>query len=89
MFARRSTIKTLPPPTVLRKIPPKCIADSVSLAGSRLAQFYGLPKTHKEKLSMRPILSATGSYNCAVAKWLDEQAAVGQSFHRIRHFLFC
>jgi len=28
---------------------------------SRLAHLYGLPKTHKATLSMRPILSATGT----------------------------
>ena len=37
----------------------------------RLAHLYGLPKTHKEKLAMCPILSATGTYNYALAKWLD------------------
>ena len=55
------------------KILPKEIADSVCQGGSRLAHLYGLPKTHKEKLSTRPILSATGTYNHALAKWLDEK----------------
>ena len=59
--------------SVVRKILPKQIADCVCLAGSRLAHPYRLPKTHKEKLSMRPILSATGTYNYALAKWLDEK----------------
>jgi len=45
--------------SVVRKILPKQIADSVCPKGSRLAHLYGLPKTHKEKLAMRPILSAT------------------------------
>ena len=44
--------------SVVRKILPKQIADSVCPKGSRLAHLYGLPKTHKEKLAMRPILSA-------------------------------
>ena len=39
--------------------------------GSRLAHLYGLPKTHKSKLSMRPILSAVGTYNYKLAQWLD------------------
>ena len=30
-------------------------------------------KTHKERLAMRPILSATDTYNYALAKWLDEK----------------
>ena len=34
---------------------------------------YGLPKTHKEKLTVRPILSATGTYNYPLAKWLDDK----------------
>ena len=45
--------------------------DTVRPAGSRLANFYGLLKTHKDRLEMRPILSATQKYNFALAKWLD------------------
>ena len=50
---------------------PKPIADTVCPTGSRLAHLYGLPKTHKENLAMRPILSAKQTYNYALAKWLD------------------
>ena len=57
----------------MRRIEPKSIADSLVQKGSRLAHLYGLPKTHKEKLAMRPILSATGTYNYKLAKWLDEK----------------
>ena len=49
--------------TAVRKILPKEIADSICPKGSRLAHLYGLPKTHKPQLAMRPILSATGTYN--------------------------
>ncbi|KAL9980400.1 hypothetical protein ACROYT_G008988, partial [Oculina patagonica] len=59
--------------SIVRKILPKHIADTVCQKGSRLAHLYGLPKTHKERLAMRPILSATGTYNYALAKWLDEK----------------
>ena len=59
--------------SVVRRILPKHIADTVCLKGSRLAHLYGLPKTHKERLAMRPILSATGTYNYTLAKWLDEK----------------
>ena len=38
--------------SVVRKILPKSIAD-ICGSGSRLAHLYGLPKTHKENLSMR------------------------------------
>ena len=58
---------------VVRKILPKPIADTVCRKGSRLAHLYGLPKTHKQQLSMRPILSSTGTYNFALAKWLEEK----------------
>ena len=59
--------------SVLQRILPKAIADSVIQKGSRLAHLYGLLKTHKKKLAMRPILSATGTYNYKLAKWLDEK----------------
>ena len=57
----------------LWKILPKSIADKISGSGSRLAHLYGLPKTHKENLFMRPILSATGTYNSNYnSKWLEK-----------------
>ena len=59
--------------SIVRRILPKSIADSLIQKGSRLAHLYGLPKTHKKKLAMRPILSATGTYNYKLAKWLDEK----------------
>ena len=59
--------------SAVQRILPKSIADSVVQEGSRLAHLYGLPKTHKKKLGMRPILSATGTYNYQLAKWLDEK----------------
>ena len=45
----------------------------MSPTGSRLEHLYGLPKTNKEKLGMRPTLSATDTYNYPLAKWLDEK----------------
>jgi len=53
------------------RILPSAIADSIRPTGSRLAHLYGLPKTPKRQLAMRPILSATGTYNYTLAKWLD------------------
>ena len=52
---------------------PKEIANTLSPKSSRLAHLYGLPKPHKADLSMRPILSGTGTYNHKLAKWLDEK----------------
>ena len=52
---------------------PEEIANTLSPQSSRLAHLYGLPKTHKTTLSMRPILSATGTYNHKLAKWLEEK----------------
>ena len=59
--------------SVVRRILPKHIAFSVYQKESRLAHLYDLPKTHKEQLTMRPILSITGIYNYALAKCLDEK----------------
>jgi len=50
---------------------PKPIAGTIRPTGSRLAHLYGLTKTHKERLAMRPILSTTQARNCALAKLLD------------------
>ncbi|CAF1553686.1 unnamed protein product [Adineta ricciae] len=38
--------------------------------GSQPARLYGLPKTHKDGVPLRPILSATGTFNYGVAKML-------------------
>ena len=59
--------------SILHRILPQEIATSLSPKSSRLAHLYGLPKTHKAKLSMRPILSATGTYNFNLTKWLEEK----------------
>lgn len=56
----------------VRRIPPESIA-SVRSTGSRLAHLYGLPKTHKKQLAMRPILSASGTYKYVLAKRLDSK----------------
>ena len=48
--------------SILHRILPEDIATSLSPRSSRLAHLYGLPKTHKANLSMRPISSA---------KWLN------------------
>jgi len=59
--------------SIVQRILPKPIADSLIQKSSRLAHLYGLPKTHKKKLAVRPILSATRTYNYKLAKWLDEK----------------
>ena len=40
--------------------------------GSSVGRLYGLPKVHKEGVPLRPILSAVGTHNHAVAKYLAE-----------------
>ena len=55
---------------VISKVLPKPIPHSIRPKGSRLAHLYGLQKTHKEQLAMRPILSAMHTYNYALAKLL-------------------
>ena len=62
--------------STVRRILPEDIAESVRPSGSRLAHLYGLPKTHKAKLAMRPILSASATYNYDLAKWLDGKLKV-------------
>ena len=57
----------------LHQILPEEIANSLSPNIFRLAHLYGLPKTHKATLSMRPILSATGTYSYNLAKWLEQK----------------
>ena len=47
------------------------VTDMVYPTGSRLAHFYVLPKTHKDRLEMHPILSATRTYNFALGTCLD------------------
>ena len=57
----------------VHSILPKSLADALCPKDSRLAHLYGLPKTHKPELSMRPILSAIGTYSYPLAKWLEEK----------------
>lgn len=59
--------------SILHQILPEDIATSLSPQSLRLAHLYGLPKTHKAKLSITPILSATGTCNFNLAKWLEEK----------------
>ena len=59
--------------STITRILPYAVAQSLCPRGSRLAHLYGLPKTHKVNLAMRPILSATNTYNYALAKWLDNK----------------
>lgn len=59
--------------SVDQKILPKSIADQVCPKGSRLAHLYSLPKTRKERFSECPILSAIGTDNSNLAKWLEDK----------------
>lgn len=59
--------------SAVQRILPQNISDSVVEKGSRLARRYGLPKTHNKRLALRPILSATGTYNYKLAKLLNEK----------------
>ena len=54
---------------IVKRILPKETAELLTIKGSRLAHLYGLPKTHKNTLSIRPVLSATETYNYKLAKW--------------------
>ena len=50
----------------------KIIVEKVRPNGSRLAHLYGLPKLHKSGVPLRPVLSAVGTYNYELAKWLEK-----------------
>ncbi|VDM05548.1 unnamed protein product [Schistocephalus solidus] len=41
--------------------------------GTHIPRLYGLPKIHKEGLTVRPILDMRNSPNHAIAKWLAEK----------------
>lgn len=49
---------------------PKCVADEIKPVGSQRPRLYGLPKIHKEGSPLRPVLSAIGSPQYPVAKYL-------------------
>ena len=60
---------------ILRKLKiNKCISDEtfkeLAPCGSRPGILYGLPKVHKPNVPIRPIISAIGSFNHKVAKYL-------------------
>ena len=75
--------------SIVHRTVPTSVTDSVHPSGSRLPHLYGLPKTHKKVLAMRPILSATQSYKYALGKWLivklkplsTNQYTISDTFH--------
>ena len=46
------------------------VYDAIRPTGSQRPRMYGLPKTHKKDVPLRPILSMTGSAQHHLAKWL-------------------
>ena len=52
------------------KLIPEEVYQSIRPAGSQRPRMYGLPKTHKPKVPLRPILSMTGSAHHELSKWL-------------------
>ena len=48
---------------------PPSIYESIRPSGSQRPRMYGLPKTHKKDVPLRPILSMTGSAQHSLAKW--------------------
>jgi hypothetical protein len=49
------------------------VYERIYTAGAKPGVLYDLPKVHKENLPIRPIISAFGTYNYNLAKWLDTQ----------------
>eukprot|EP00794_Sanderia_malayensis_P010538 gene10538-11650_t len=50
----------------------QCVYDRIRPGGSQRPRMYGLPKTHKPNIPLRPILSMVGSAQHQLAKWLSE-----------------
>ena len=57
--------------TSMKEKLPNDVRNEIRPHGSRLAHMYGLPKLHKQGVPLRPALSATGTYNFKLAKWLN------------------
>ena len=49
---------------------PKSLYQNIRPTGSQRPRMYGLPKTHKTNVPLRPILSMTGSSHHELSKWL-------------------
>ena len=49
---------------------PKSLYQNIRPTGSQRPRIYGLPKTHKTNVPLRPILSMTGSSHHELSKWL-------------------
>ena len=49
---------------------PKSLYQNIRPTGSSRPRMYGLPKTHKTNIPLRPILSMTGSSHHELSKWL-------------------
>ena len=60
---------------VNQKILTRDIYDRIRPTGSQRPRMYGLPKTRKEDIPLRPILSMIGSSQHELAKWLSEVLA--------------
>ena len=48
--------------------------------GSQPARLYGLPKVHKSGVPLRPILSASGTFNFGIAQLLERKLS-----HLVEH----
>ena len=49
---------------------PKSLYQNIRPTGLQRPRMYGLPKTHKTNVPLRPILSMTGSSHHKLSKWL-------------------
>ena len=67
--------------SIVHRILPKSIADTIRPTGSRLAHLYGLPKTHKDRLAMRPI-QAISNANIQLRYWQTRTHCCG---HIVAH----
>eukprot|EP00794_Sanderia_malayensis_P010369 gene10369-11449_t len=55
--------------------------EKIRPGGSQRPRMYGLPKTHKPNIPLRPILSMVGSAQHQLAKWLSELLEPGLNLY--------
>ena len=55
-----------------KKLLDESIISSIRPVGSTRPRLYGLPKTHKENVPLRPVLSTVGSFQQPLAKFLKQ-----------------
>ena len=67
---------------------PANLYDLIRPTGSQRPRMYGLPKTHKKDVPLRPIQSMTGSAQHQLAKYLSSRTCSHSLFKQLHTGLF-